>query len=199
MYGRIVTEHHHNPYATYPMHFEGDPMRRHVADMWQRTPDIYGLGFTAIMAAAAPVIGESTFLAHFVYQLVAVVAVIGLLWLLWRRTRSPVALAFVGLHPLMAVSVVNGGHPDALIGLALFAGLLLALERRPVLAGLAFAFAVSINFTVFAAAVVLAVWAYRRWTRREVAIFSGLRRAASARCRTSSSPGGSRPRTRTRR
>src|SRR4051794_11641699 len=37
MYGRIVTEHHHNPYATYPMHFEGDPMRRHVGDMWQRT------------------------------------------------------------------------------------------------------------------------------------------------------------------
>ena len=33
MYGRIVTEHHHNPYATYPMHFEGDPMRRHVGPM----------------------------------------------------------------------------------------------------------------------------------------------------------------------
>ncbi|MDQ1382703.1 MAG: hypothetical protein QOG65_82, partial [Actinomycetota bacterium] len=27
MYGRIVTEHHHNPFASYPMHFEGDPMR----------------------------------------------------------------------------------------------------------------------------------------------------------------------------
>ena len=45
------------------------------ATMWQRTPDIYGLGFTAIMAAAAPVIGESAFRAHFVYQLVAVLAV----------------------------------------------------------------------------------------------------------------------------
>src|ERR1700736_1026673 len=42
MYGRIVTEHHHNPYDTYPMHFEGDPMRRHVSAVWQRTPDIYG-------------------------------------------------------------------------------------------------------------------------------------------------------------
>jgi hypothetical protein len=174
MYGRIMTEHHHNPYATYPMHFEGDPMRRHVADMWQRTPDIYGVGFTAIMAAVAPLIGESTFLAHFVYQLVAVAAVVGLLWLLWRRTRSPIALAFVGLHPLMAVSVVNGGHPDALIGLALFAGVLLALERRPVLAGLTFAFAVSINPTAIAAATVLTVWAYRRWSRQEVITFAAI-------------------------
>ena len=72
MYGRIVTVHHDNPFASYPMHFEGDPMRRHVGALWQRTPDIYGLGFTVIMAALAPVIGESTFLVHFAYQLVAV-------------------------------------------------------------------------------------------------------------------------------
>ena len=51
MYGRIVTVHHDNPFASYPMHFEGDPMRRHVDPLWQRTPDIYGLGFTVIMAA----------------------------------------------------------------------------------------------------------------------------------------------------
>ena len=28
MYGRIVTEYHENPFSNYPMHFEGDPMRR---------------------------------------------------------------------------------------------------------------------------------------------------------------------------
>src|SRR4029079_11986838 len=70
MYGRIVTVHHDNPFASYPMHFEGDPMRRNVSPLWQRTPDIYGLGFTVIMAGLAPVIGESTFLVHFAYQLV---------------------------------------------------------------------------------------------------------------------------------
>jgi hypothetical protein len=31
MYGRMVTEHHENPYNHYPMHFEGDLMRRHVS------------------------------------------------------------------------------------------------------------------------------------------------------------------------
>jgi len=127
MYGRIVTVHHQNPFASYPMHFEGDPMRRRVGEIWQRTPDIYGLGFTVLMAALAPVIGQSAFLVHFTYQLVALAAVGAMLWLLWRRTRNPLVLAFVGLDPLLAVSVVNGGHPDALVALGVLAGLLLAI------------------------------------------------------------------------
>src|SRR6266571_6344031 len=64
MYGRIITVHHQNPFASYPMHFEGDPMRRRVGQIWQRTPDIYGLGFTVIMAVLAPLIGTSSFLVH---------------------------------------------------------------------------------------------------------------------------------------
>jgi hypothetical protein len=174
MYGRIVTEHHHNPFASYPMHFEGDPMRRHVNPLWQRTPDIYGLGFTVIMAGLAPIIGESTFLVRFTYQLVALAAVGAMLWLLWRRTRNPAVLAFVGLHPLLAISVVNGGHPDALVALGVLVGLLLAIDRRPVLAGFAFAFAASVNFTALVAAGVLFVWALRRWNRDEVTKFSGI-------------------------
>jgi hypothetical protein len=174
MYGRIVTEHHHNPFASYPMHFEGDPMRRHVNPLWQRTPDIYGLGFTVIMAGLAPVIGQSTFLVRFTYQLVALAAVGAMLWLLWRRTRNPAALAFVGLHPLLAISVVNGGHPDALVALGVLVGLMLAIDRRPVLAGVAFAFAASVNFTALVAAGVLFVWALRRWNRDEVTRFAGI-------------------------
>lgn len=167
MYGRIVTEHHHNPYDTYPMHFEGDPMRRHVSDIWQRTPDIYGPAFTVVMAALAPVVGESTFLARLLYQLIAVSAVGALLWLLWKRTRNPTVLAFVGLHPLVSVSVINGGHPDALIALAFMLAFLLALERRVVPCALALALGVSINFSVIAGAAALGVWAARRWTRSE--------------------------------
>jgi hypothetical protein len=174
MYGRIVTIHHENPFSNYPMHFRGDPMRRRVNPLWQRTPDIYGVGFTVIMATLAPVIGESSFLVHFVYQLIAVAAVGALLWLLWKRTRNPAALAFVGLSPLLAVSVVNGGHPDALVALAVLIGVILAIERRPVLAGVAFAAAASVNFTALVGAGVLVVWAYRRWTRREVVRFGAI-------------------------
>jgi Glycosyltransferase family 87 len=174
MYGRIVTLHHHNPFGSYPMHFEGDPMRRNVNALWQRTPDIYGLGFTVIMVALAPVIGESNFLVHFTYQLIAAAAVGAMLWLLWKRSRNPAALAFVGLNPLLAVSVVNGGHPDALVALGVLAGLMFAIDRRPVAAGVAFAFAASINFTALVGAGVLCVWAFRRWTRPEVWRFAAV-------------------------
>lgn len=174
MYGRIVTEHHANPFASYPMHFEGDPMRRHVNALWQRTPDIYGLGFTVIMAGLAPAIGQSNFLVHFTYQLIALAAVGAMLWLLWKRTRNPASLAFVGLNPLLAISVVNGGHPDALVALGVLVGVLLAVDRRPVLAGLAFGLAASVNFTALVGAGVLCVWAYRRWTRGEVMKFAAI-------------------------
>ncbi len=174
MYGRIVTVHHANPFASYPMHFEGDPMRRRVGPLWQRTPDIYGLGFTVIMAALAPVIGQSSFLVHFTYQLIALAAVGAMLWLLWKRTRNPAVLAFVGLHPLLAISVVNGGHPDALVALCVVAGVLVAIERRPTFAGVAFALAASVNFTALVAAAVLCVWAYRRWSRPEVFRFAAI-------------------------
>jgi hypothetical protein len=168
MYGRILTVHHHNPYSWYPMHFENDPMRQYVSAMWQRTPDVYGPAFTGVMGVLAPVIGTSTFLARFTYQLIALAAITALLLLLWRRTRNPVVLAFMGLHPLVAISVVNGGHPDAIIALAFLAAAILALERRPVLCGLACAVGVAINFSMIVAPVALGVWAARRWSRAEV-------------------------------
>jgi hypothetical protein len=169
MYGRIVTEHGENPYNNYPMHFEGDPMRRHVSAIWQRTPDIYGPAFTVVMAAAVPIIGESTFMARLVYQVIAAIAVGMLLWLLWKRTRNPTVLAFVGLHPLTTVSVVNGGHPDAIIAASFMLAAILALRRRVVWCGFALALGIAINFSVIAGAGALGIWAARRWTLRESA------------------------------
>src|SRR5262249_40372539 len=88
MYGRIVTVYPENPFSRYPVPFEGDPMRRQVGQLWQRTPDIYGPAFTAMMASLAPLNGESTFRVRFSYQLIAAAALAAILWLLWRRTGS---------------------------------------------------------------------------------------------------------------
>jgi hypothetical protein len=174
MYGRMITEHGDNPYNSYPMHYEGDPMRRHVSAVWQRTPDIYGPAFTVVMAGTAPMIGESVFRARFVYQLIAAAAIVLLLWLLWRRTRNPVVLAFVGLHPLLAVSVVNGGHPDAIIALAFFASFLLVLEKRVAWAVLAMTLAIAINFSMIVAAGALGVWGLWRWSRRDIVRYGAI-------------------------
>jgi len=168
MYGRMVTVHHANPYDSVPADFPADPMRRRVGPMWQRTPDIYGPVFTSVMVGAAPLVGTSPLRARLVYQLVAAAAIAAVLALLWRMTRSAVAIAFVGLGPLTAVSVVNGGHPDVLVALGLLCALVLALRRRPWTCGLALALAAGVNAVALVAAAALAVWALRRWTRREV-------------------------------
>jgi hypothetical protein len=36
-------------------------------------------------------------------------------------------LALLGLHPVVALTVVNGGHPDALVALALLGATILVL------------------------------------------------------------------------
>jgi hypothetical protein len=97
-----------------------------------------------------------------------------ILWLLWRRTRNILVLAFVGLHPLAAVSVVNGGHPDALVALGVLIGVLLAMEHRVVLAAIAFALATAVNFTTISVPIVIAVWAWRRWSRTDLIRFSAI-------------------------
>ena len=91
--GRIATVHHGNPFSSYPVHYEGDPMRRHVSQVWQRTPDVYGLGFTVVMAALAPIVGQSTFLVRFSYQLIALGGVALTLWL----AVASLVLSFIGI------------------------------------------------------------------------------------------------------
>jgi hypothetical protein len=175
MYGRMVTVYHQNPFSKYPVHYEGDPMRAQVGNMWQRTPDIYGPAFTGIAAALVPVVGESQYRVRFAYQLIAAAGIAAILVLLWRRTRSVIPLAFVGLHPLTVISVVNGGHADALVALGVLLGVLLALERRAVLAACALAVAVAINFTTISAAIAIGVWAWRqKWSRRELFRFGAI-------------------------
>ena len=70
--------------------------------------------------------------------------------------------------------MVNGGHPDALMALGVLAGVMFAIDRRPMLAGAAFAFAASVNFTALVGAFVLCVWAFRRWNRGEVVRFAAI-------------------------
>jgi hypothetical protein len=83
------------------------------------------------------------------------------LWLIERRTRSAAALALLALNPVVIVSVVNGGHNDALVGLGVLGGVLLA-ERRPLIAGLVLGAAVLVKAAALLPLAVVAVWVWRR-------------------------------------
>jgi hypothetical protein len=135
MSGRIVDAHHTNPYVHPPSDFAGDPFLQYVGAGWRHTTSVYGPLFTAVSAALTHVAGGSALRARLAFQVLAALSVVAALVLIWRETHSSRAVAFVGLHPVTAATIVNGAHNDGLVGLAVLAGVLLVARRRWCAAG----------------------------------------------------------------
>jgi len=91
----------------------------------------------------------------------------------WRRTRDPVALAFVGLNPAL-LAVVADGHNDMLVGLAVLAGALLISDERPYAAGVVLAAGALVKIIVLVPLGALVVWAWYRWGRSQALVMAGV-------------------------
>jgi hypothetical protein len=166
MYGRTIVEHHENPYVHPPSDFPNDPLFAHVNPYWANTTARYGPVFIGVTAAVAVVAGDHPLPTRIAYQLIAAVAVFIALALIAQRVRSAAAVALVGLNPVTAYMVVNAGHNDALVGLGILAGVLLATRERHTWATLAFTAAALVKATAGLALVAYLVWlAYRRGPR----------------------------------
>jgi Glycosyltransferase family 87 len=166
MYGRAIVEHGESPYVHPPSDFPDDPMLDHVNPYWRGTTARYGPLFIAITVPIAAVAGDHPLPTRLAYQLLAALAVFLALLLIARRSRNPAAVAVVGLNPVTAYVVVNGGHNDALVGLGVLAGVLLATRDRHIPATLAFTAAALVKATAGLALLAYIAWlAYRRGPR----------------------------------
>lgn len=172
MYGRMISHHASNPYFHVPNDFRTDPFLRRVATGWRNTPSVYGPVFAAVAAFGSFVAGGSALAARLFHQGVAALAIVVALRLIWWRTRSTAAVALLGLNPLVIISVVNGGHNDALVGLAVLGATLLALADRPGWAGVCLALAALVKITALLAAPALLVWIAYRIGRRAATRFA---------------------------
>ncbi|HEV3354410.1 MAG TPA: glycosyltransferase 87 family protein [Acidimicrobiales bacterium] len=161
-YGRVVAHYHSNPYTTPPSHHPDDKWARHVDRPYQHSDSVYGPAFTAVSGAGMLFFGFSFLSARLFFQLLAAACVAAVMVLVWRRTRSPAAVAIIGLNPLVIVSVVNGGHNDAWVGLAVLAGVLLVTRDRLRWAGLAFAVAVMVKVAAVLPLLAVGVWLWRK-------------------------------------
>jgi alpha-1,6-mannosyltransferase len=173
MYGRMVTEYQASPYRHTPAEYRDDPIGRRVPRFWESSRSVYGPAFTAVSVAGMAVAGRSATVARVFFQGLAALAVALALLLVDRRARDPVALAVLGVNPLTVVSVVNGGHNDALIGLALLGGVLLVATRRPTWAGLALGGAALVKVAALLPLAVVALWAWRHHGRRAATVLTG--------------------------
>ena len=166
MYGRTVVNHHENPYVHPPSDYPRDPLLPHVDEYWRGTTARYGPVFIGITAGVAVIAGDHPLPTRLAYQLLAAFAVFAALLIIARWTRDAAAVALVGLNPVSAYMVVNAGHNDALVGLGLLVGVLLASRDRRNLAVLAFTVAALIKATAgFALLAYLAWLACRRKPR----------------------------------
>ena len=130
MDGRIVGVHHTSPYVHAPADFPHDPFFAYVATGWRHAQSVYGPLFTGMSAALTRFAGGSALRARLAFQGLAALSVVAALGLIWRETRSSRAVAFVGLHPAVVTAIVNGGHNDGLVGVAVLGGVLLVTRRR---------------------------------------------------------------------
>jgi hypothetical protein len=161
-YGRMLPLYGLNPYTALPLQAAADPS--YAYSTWHHLPSPYGPLFTLTTELLAP-LGLAT--AYWTLKIaigLAALAVAGLTVALARALgRDPArAVAFVALNPLVLVYGIGGVHNDVLFMALLLGGALLALRRREVLGGSAWAFAVAIKLSAGLAIPVLVAGASRR-------------------------------------
>lgn len=169
MYGRMVSVHGASPYEHVPADFRSDPFQKRVSPIWQHRGSVYGPAFVGYATAVTFLAGDSVTVDRLLFQLGALLVVAAVLWLVWRRTRSPSAVAWLGLHPLFGAVIVNNGQVDAFVGLAILAAVLLAAERRGIAAGVAIAAASLVKITGLLALAGIVFWLWRRGERKVAA------------------------------
>jgi hypothetical protein len=162
MYGRTVTVHHASPYIHAPSDYPHDPFVARIGRGWRSAKSVYGPLFTGVSAALARFGGSSALRARLAFQGLSALGVGGALLLIWRTTRSARAVAFLGLHPVVVTAIVNGGHNDALVGLAVLAGALLAARRRWSGAGVVIGLGILVKASTGLGLLGIAAWSFRK-------------------------------------
>jgi hypothetical protein len=160
-YGRLSAVHGENPYAVEPLTEPQDPAFARMGADWRETTSVYGPVFTLSSEAHALAVGDSPEAAAWGYKALAALAVVVIAWLAARvAARPPLAAAFAGWNPLLAVHFAGGGHNDAWMMALVVAALALAAAGRRQVAGAGWALAIGVKWV---AVVFLPLRALEAW------------------------------------
>ncbi|MFN2472094.1 MAG: glycosyltransferase 87 family protein [Gaiellaceae bacterium] len=146
-YARIAVALEANPYVDTPGDFPDDVALPHVGTAWRDTPSIYGSGFTLASELVARAAGRSEDAAAWAFKALAALAVLAATLAAVRLAeRKPLACAFAGWNPVVALHAAGGGHNDAWVAALLVGGLALAAAGRRQLGGAAWAGAILVKW-----------------------------------------------------
>jgi hypothetical protein len=162
MYGRMVSHYHDSPFTHVPADYPADPLAVRVAPVWAHTPSVYGPIWVAMSVPGTSLAGSSPLLNRLYFEALAALSVALAMWIIDRSTNhSPLALALVGVNPFIVLSVVNGAHNDATVGLCVLGAVLLALKNRWAACSALLALAVGIKVAAALCIIGVVVWAWR--------------------------------------
>jgi hypothetical protein len=144
-YARLEALHGINPYVEPPGAWPDDPSYPFAT--WHHLLSPYGPLFLLAMYPLLPLGLEG---GYWVLKLATAAASAGCLALVWhlalRRGREPViAVAFVGLNPLVMVFGLGGVHNDFFMVALILAGVAAVIDRRPAKAGAALVAAIAVK------------------------------------------------------
>jgi len=136
-----------SPYRLPPDEVPGNPALPWMGSVWRGTTSVYGPAFTLASEPLAATAGSSATIAAWQYKgLAAAGALAAALLAAAVARRRPLALAFVGWNPVLAVHLAGGGHNDAWVGALSVGALALTASRRSGAAGGAWALAVLVKW-----------------------------------------------------
>ena len=180
-YGRMVSKYHDSPYSHAPSDYAGDPIISRTAPIWATQSSIYGPLWIALSAPGTWLAGNSPLANRLWFSIMAALAVAMAMWLVFRETHgSALAIALLGVNPFVVVSVVNGAHNDAVVGLGVLIATLLAERGRWVWCGIALGLAVSIKLPVALCVLALGMWAWNKRGHRAAGAMAGAAAATVA-------------------
>lgn len=170
-YGRMVSEHGADPYRSVPATFPRDLVYPLVG--WKHAPSGYGPLFTAYSVGVAELSGRSLLLLRWGFQLAAAASMLVCLGVL-HRARRAAELTLVGLAPFVWVSVVNGGHNDAMVAAFVVVAVVCLMSARFAAFALLVGVAALIKLSaVFAAVPVVVMLVVRRQYRAAAIVSTG--------------------------
>ncbi len=168
--GRMIRYHHSSPYLPAAIAFPHDPFLALVGREWRHGTTPYGPLFTLFSAGVSFVGGTHPLLYRLAFQGSTALAIGVALLVVWRTTRSTSALVLLGLHPVVACSVVNGGHNDAFIGLGILLAVISARREHYVASGWCVAAALLVKVTAGLALLPLLAWVWVRAGHRRAVV-----------------------------
>lgn len=166
--GRMLSLYRVDPYHSVPAQFPSDVLQSVVR--WKTTPAVYGPLFISYAAVVTRLAGNSLLFMRLWFQGLTAAAVIGALFVLHRARLTSVVI-LVGLAPFVWVSLVNGGHNDALVAVSVLAAALSFRSGRWFFTGAAIAVAAMIKLPALLVAIPLVlILAGRRQFRQAVTL-----------------------------